>query len=125
MLHLCVDTLKKKIAGAKNSKKRVLIFYQHNLRQGNSFTVKEKIRDSCKRYRNHVNSSSVYNFINKIKTKDFPQFNWPFSIIKPQFNRRIHNASSTSYLPSKTDMEEQSNHFVQTESLARKFYLVV
>ena len=111
MLHLCVDTLKKKIAsvlaptyGAKyfieefKEASTNLLSTQPTTRQ--CFTVKEKIRDSCKWYRNHINSSSVYNVINKIETKDFPQFNWPFSIKKPQFNRRIHNASSTSYLPS-------------------------
>ena len=84
----------------RGSKKRALIFYQHNLRQGKFFTAKQQIRDPCKRYKHHVKSSSLYNVKNKTETKDLPQLDWPFSIEKPQFNRRIHNASSTSYLPS-------------------------
>ena len=37
----------------------------------------------------------MYNVKNKFETKDLPRLDWPFSIKKPQFNRRIHNASST------------------------------
>ena len=108
VLHPCVDTLKKKLQAfelqhmvqnisLRNSKKRVLIFFEHNLRQDNFLSLKNKLEI---RLNGTVKSSSVYNVINKIETKDLPQFNWPFSIKKPQFNRRIHNASSTSYLPS-------------------------
>ena len=107
VLHPCVDTLKKKLQvfelkhmvqkiSLRNSKKRVLIFFEHNLRQDNFLPLKNKLEI---RVNGTVKISSVYNVINKIETKDLQQFNWPFSIKKPQFNRRIHNASSTSYLP--------------------------
>ena len=105
-LHPCVDTLKKKIesvwAPTYNTKYFIAEFIeacthllptQPTTRQ--YFFAKEQINESCKRYRNHVKSSSVYNVKNKIETKDLPQLDWPFSIKKPQFNRRIHNASST------------------------------
>ena len=46
------------------------------------FTAKDQIKDSCKRYRNHVKNSSVYNLKNKIETKDLPQLDRPFSIKK-------------------------------------------
>ena len=82
MLHPCVDTLKKKLQAfelqhmvqnilLRGSKKRVLIFNQHNLRLGNFFNAKQQIRDSCERYKNHVKSSSLYNVKNKIEPKIF------------------------------------------------------
>ena len=109
-LHPCVDTLKKKNWRRLSSNIWYKIFYCGIHRSKHSsftnttydktiFFAKEQINKSCKRYRNHVKSSSVYNVKNKIETKDLPQLDWPFSIKKPQFNRRIHNASSTLISP--------------------------
>ena len=113
VLHPCVDTLKKKLQAfelqhmvqnilCRTSKERALIFYQHNLRH---FSPLKNNRE--------------------IETKVLPQFNRPFSIKKRHFNLWIHNANSTSHLLSLIDMEEESNHFVQTESLAQKFCAIV
>ena len=55
---------------------------------------KEQIRESCKRYRNHVKSSAVCNVKNIMENKGLLRFKWPFSIKKPSFILRIHNASS-------------------------------
>lgn len=61
------------------------------------FTSKEQLRDSCKRKRNIVKSSVVFNVKNKIETKGLAQFNRPFLIKKPNFNRWIHHVNSASF----------------------------
>ena len=72
VLHPCVETLKKKLQAfelqhmvqnisLRNSKKRVLIFFEHNLRQDNFLPLKNKLEI---RVNGTVKSSPVYNVTN-------------------------------------------------------------
>ena len=80
VLHPYVDTLTKKLQAfeLQHMVQNILLRVQRSEYSSFTnttydkaifFTAKQQIRDSCKRYKNHVKSSSLYNVKNKIEPK--------------------------------------------------------